>query len=238
VLNTLARRLKRIALSIPGIEPLDGFYPASPDNLVALAKAFSLQQTERLRGRDLFDGHAYYEFGMFRGFSFWFAEQLSREYSPANFHLYGFDSFEGLPKPQLAIEARIFHKGDYRGSYAAVNAHLKRWKADYSRIRLHKGFYSPELFAQLKQTETFMPVSICMIDVDLYESCVPVLNFIREYLVPGSVLIFDDYNQIGENNDAGERRALIEFEQRNPSVRKEHLFDYGHEGSVFRVLSR
>ena len=60
----------------------------------------------------LFTGHGYYEFGLFRGFSFWYAEQVSREYTDASFRLLGFDSFEGLPQPQLDVEAAAFEKGD------------------------------------------------------------------------------------------------------------------------------
>ena len=63
------------------------------------------------------------------------------------------------------------------------------------------------------------------------------LEFIKEYLVEGSILLFDDYNQLGEDNNSGERRALIEFEKRNPGFKKEHLFDYGWEGAAFRVVS-
>jgi hypothetical protein len=104
-------------------------------------------------------------------------------------------------------------------------------------MRLYKGFYSKHLFDQLREKEQFPPVSICLIDADLYESCIPVLEFIKEYLVEGSILLFDDYNQIGENDNAGERRALIEFEKRNPGFKKDYLFNYGWEGVAFRVVS-
>jgi hypothetical protein len=65
------------------------------------------------------------------------------------------------------------------------------------------------------------------------------LEFIKEYLVEGSILLFDDYNQLREAQDdnSGERRALIEFEKRNPGFKKEHLFNYGWEGVAFRVVS-
>jgi len=217
---------------------LDGvFYTGGPDVLIAIVKAFELQRQSALAGRGLFDGHAYYEFGMYKGFSFWFAEQLAREYTDSNFRFLGFDSFEGLPQPQLDVEARLYRKGDFRGSYEIVTGNLRKHKADLTRMRLYKGFYSEHLFRQLREKEQFPPVSICLIDVDLYESCVPVLDFIKEYLVEGSILLFDDYNQIGENDDAGERRALIEFEKRNPTFKKEHLFNYGWEGVAFRVVS-
>jgi hypothetical protein len=219
-------------------EILDGtFYTMSPDVLVAIVKAFNLQKQSAAGGRDLLDGHAYYEFGMYKGFSFWFAEQIAREYTDPNFRFLGFDSFQGLPQPELDVEARVFDKGDFEGSYEVVTGNLQKYKADLTRMRLYKGFYSKHLFDQLRKKEQFPPVSICLIDVDLYESCVPVLEFIKEYLVEGSILLFDDYNQLGANDNAGERRALIEFEKRNPRFKKEHLFDYGWEGVAFRVVS-
>lgn len=232
----LARGMKDWARRFGG-EPLGGFYTLSPDVLVALVKCFKMQETQRIQGRDLFTGHGYYEFGLFRGFSFWYAEQVSREYTDSSFRLLGFDSFEGLPQPQLDVEAAAFEKGEFCGTYDAVTKNFDRWKTDLSRIRLHKGFYSDELFGRVRQSEELPPISICLIDVDLYESCVPVLNFIHDRLVAGSILLFDDYNQLGEDNRSGERRALLEFEARNPSFRKEHLFNYGWEGVAFRVLS-
>jgi len=240
--------LKSIVKSVPGFsklsrylrkkyEPSGGFYSASPDVLVALTKAFEIQKSQKAAGRNLLDGYGYYEFGMFRGFSFWFAEQISREFAGPDFRHFGFDSFEGLPQPELESEAAAFKKGDFRGSYEDVTANLKKFGADFSRMKLHKGFFSDDLFADIKKHENFVPISICLIDVDLYTSCIPVLEFIKEYLVEGSILLFDDYNQFGEDNDSGERRALIEFEQRNPGFQKQHLFNYGWEGVAFKVLS-
>ena len=237
VLYKLARRTKKWVGLTNSEEPLGGFYTLSPDALVTLVRSFNIQQSQLSSGRNLFKGHGYYEFGMFRSFSFWFAEQLSREYAGAGFRLFGFDSFEGLPQPQLPSEAAVFKKGDFCASYETVTANLRKWKADFSRISLHKGFYSKTLFERLRQSEEFPPISICLVDVDLYESCILVLDFIKDYLVVGSILLFDDYNQLGEDNNSGERRALIEFEHRNPGFRKEHLFDYGWEGAAFRVLS-
>jgi hypothetical protein len=64
-----------------------------------------------------------------------------------------------------------------------------------------------------------------------------VLEFVKEYLVEGTILLFDDYNQMGQDDNSGERRALLEFESRNPGFKKEYLWDYGWEGVAFRVVS-
>jgi Macrocin-O-methyltransferase (TylF). len=232
--------LTRLARAILGRKPpADPFYSVNPDVFIALVKAFNLQQIARVSGQDLLAGHGYYEFGLFRGASLWFAEQISREYTGKSFYFFGFDSFRGLPRPKLEIEAAVYRKGDFACSIGQVTENLKKYRADFARIRLYKGFFSPAHFARLarEQKKEFLPVSICLIDVDLYESTVPVLDFIAPYLVTGSLLLFDDFNQFGPDNQSGERRALLEFKARYPLFRAEHLFDYGREGVAFRVLS-
>jgi hypothetical protein len=64
-----------------------------------------------------------------------------------------------------------------------------------------------------------------------------VLEFINPLLVIGSIILFDDYNRFDVDNAAGERRALIEFEQVNIGFQKEHLFNYGWHGAAFRVIA-
>lgn len=131
----------------------------------------------------------------------------------------------------------MFAEGDFAGSFELVTGNLERWKAAPDRYRLFQGFYSDELFARFTAAESFPPVSMALIDVDLYESTVPVLRFLRPRLVPGSILLFDDYNQAGPVDDAGERRALREFRARHPEIELEHRFDYGWEGTVFQVTA-
>ena len=149
-----------------------GFHSLSPDLLVAVVRAFE-EQTD-------FEGRAYYEFGVFRGYSLWFAEQISRGRTPKDFQFHGFDSFQGLPETR--VDARFFGRGDLTAGYNRVRDNLTRFGADWSRIQLHKGFYSDPFFSELSSRVTFDPVSIAVIDVVVYESCVPVLNF----LGPGS----------------------------------------------------
>lgn len=213
------------------------FYTLSPMLLVALNKAFHIQQELKISGEggsNLLDGHAYYEFGLFKGFSFWFAEQISRDIVGSDFKFYGFDSFEGLPESKID-KHRYLVKGNYAASYEFVLDSLKANEADFLKIKLYKGFYSKVFFDNL-QNNKFLPISICVIDSDIYESCVEILEFIKNHMVKGSILIFDDYNSFGKDDQHGERRALREFEMRNPAFKKEHLFDFGWHGVAFRVL--
>lgn len=231
-----------LANRIPGVRSMVGdgpFFTLSPDVTIALMRAFTMQ-----RDRGMLDGYGYFEFGMFRGYSMWWADRLAREYGAQGFTYYGFDSFAGLPLPELEEERSIFFKGQFGASYDVVVRNLTKWEADLSKIKLFEGWFSDELFAKIKAENEFPKVSICLIDVDLYDSCVPVLEFVRHFLVPGSILIFDDWDQLrkqlgpdAQDDSTGERRAVKEFESRYPMFKKEHVFDYGWEGAAFRVVS-
>ena len=76
-----------------------------------------------------------------------------------------------------------------------------------------------------------------MIDVDIYESCVPVLEFIKDKLKPGSIILFDDYNLFEQSDEHGERKALKEFKEKYPSFEFKELFDFGYGGRAFQVTN-
>jgi hypothetical protein len=207
------------------------FYTLSPTLMVAIVKAFQVQKPELLKK------HGYYEFGLFKGFNFWFAEQISRSCTDKEFKLYGFDSFEGLPQSKVDIDPVYWAQGNYASSLEFVQESLKKQGADFSRLQLFRGFFSKSLFAEFRKKTEFFPVSICVIDSDMYESCSEVLSFIGDLLIPGSLLIFDDFNAFNKDNDHGERRALKEFEEKHPAFTKELLFEYGWHGVAFKVLT-
>lgn len=213
------------------------FYTTSPMLLEGLVRAFNYQLKKRAEGKDLISGHAYYEFGVFKGFSLWFSQMYAKQNNISDFQFFGFDSFEGLPESKIDGMKPAFGKGHYAASYEFVTEKLKELGVDFSRMELFKGFYSKELFEKLRKEKKFLPVSICVIDVDIYESCVEVLEFIKDFLVPGSILLFDDYNTFYESDEHSERKALKEFEAKHPSFQKKYLFDFGWHGSVFEVLS-
>ena len=57
------------------------------------------------------------------------------------------------------------------------------------------------------------------------------------HIVPGSILLFDDFNAFDKDDNHGERRALKEFEIANPKFIKKHLYDFGWHGTAFMVES-
>jgi hypothetical protein len=213
------------------------FYTTSPMLLEGLIKAFNVQLKKREEGKNLLDGYAYWEFGVFKGFSLWFAEIYARQSNTSNFYFYGFDSFEGLPKSKVDGMKPAFGKGHYTAGYEFVVNKLKELGVDFEKVKLYKGFYSRKLFESLKKNNTFLPISICVIDCDVYESTVEVLDFIKDFLVSGSILLFDDYHSFYRSDEHSERKALREFEEKNPNFKKKHLFNFGWHGAAFEVIN-
>jgi len=62
----------------------------------------------------------YYEFGVYKGFSLWFATQIAATIDRTDMHFFGFDSFEGLPEP-IGIDKKADSLGNYfaKGCFTA-----------------------------------------------------------------------------------------------------------------------
>lgn len=131
------------------------------------------------------------EFGVYRGASLCFI--ADHEPRP----VYGFDSFEGLPEDWTHLQ----QKG--RFSLAGEAPQLGR-----SNIVLVKGWFKdtlPQFISQHPEPARFIHV-----DSDLYSSAVTVLTHLAPRIVPGTVILFDEYfNYPGWEHH--EHKAFQEF---------------------------
>ncbi len=204
----------------------DFFFSLSPSLLTAISKVLLIQhQNGRL------NNSAYYEFGLFKGFSFWFAEQQSRLYDD-NMEFYGFDSFEGLPTTQIDKDKKhVWYKGAYSCSEEHVMNFLKRAGSDMRDVKLFKGFYSPKLFQDIQNNHVLKSPSVIVIDSDIYESAVEVLEFIMQLNFDMCYVLFDDIK--GTDEKGGEKLALSEFLQKHKTVTLEYQFDIGWHGECY-----
>lgn len=114
--------------------------------------------------------------------------------------IHGFDSFEGLPE--------AWSEREPAGSYSTAG-HMPEVPGN---VVLHRGWFErtlPEFFAR-----EAAPIRLLHIDCDLYSSTRTVLDAARERMVPGSLLVFDDF--IGfPGSAAHEFRAFMEFAERH-----------------------
>jgi O-methyltransferase len=110
---------------------------------------------------------------------------------------HAFDSFEGLSEPN-PIDGGYWHAGDFAVSEQRARATLEPLGG-----RVYRGWI-PDVFAQA-QIER---LCLAHVDVDLYQPTRDSLAFFYPRLVPGGVLICDDY---GFATCPGARRAVDEF---------------------------
>lgn len=115
------------------------------------------------------------EFGVFKGESINF---FSSKYPEKTF--YGFDSFEGLPESWGGSE---FSKGHFSlgGRLPKVNQNVK----------LIKGWFDEMLPSFLEKEHG--NIALLHIDADLYSSTKTILDLLRCRLIPGTVILFDEY---------------------------------------------
>jgi len=224
-------RLNRVAHRVY-YSYVHGFNTASPGLLPAMERCFELagEWNTAVQGD-------YCEFGIFKGYSFWYAQQLARRRRFDRMRFFGFDSFAGLPEVDGVDRTRDgdFYRGQYACSKEQVIRNLDSKGVDWNRTFLVEGFFEQTLNERTCRELGVERVSIALIDCDLYASTVCVLNFIRDLLTQRTIVLFDDWNCFDRDDNRGQRRALREFLEENPGLTAEPLFEYGVYGKVFAL---
>ena len=108
--------------------------------------------------------------------------------------LHGFDSFEGLPEDFDVAGPYV------KGTFATGGAMPR---IDDPRVKFFKGWFEETLPSYRPPDHDVLVV--CM-DADLYSSTILVLRHLRQWIVPGSFIYFDDMSR-----PEHEPRAFDEF---------------------------
>jgi O-methyltransferase len=178
----------------------------------------------RLIPPDLIRGMKHFE-DKVRFFAFWLqVERLKREEIPGSFAELGvykgetarlihlmdrrrtlhlFDTFEGLPEKDLAVEtgeAATYSNRNFKDT--SIDKVLKCIDGDAEKIRIHAGYF-PESSLGLED-QRFAFVNI---DADLYNPTSAGLKFFYSRLSPGGVIFIHDYTYKWE----GLKKAVDEF---------------------------
>ena len=226
-------RLNRVAHHIY-YRHIHDFDTASQALLPALRKSL-----DELRRSGLAGEGDYCEFGVFKGYAFWYAQHTAARLGFDRMRFFGFDSYAGLP--DLADIDRTqndeFYKGQYSCSRRQVEKNLNEKGVDWSKTQLIEGFFADSLTRAAKQKFNLSKVALALIDCDLYASTVDVLSFLDGMLLDGTIFIFDDWNCFNQDPERGQRRAFREFLDARPEWEARPFFTYGLYGQVF-VLRR
>ena len=174
----------------------------------------------------------YLEFGCCGAHTFRYAFDAMRARKLKQ-HLYGFDSFEGLPKSDGVDVHPNFPEGTFTQSQEDFERVLQNHGINPSTYTLIKGFYREVLTQDLKRKLPLKKAAVIYIDCDLYESTREALYFVVDYLQTGTVICFDDYFCYNGDPDRGESLAKKEFLAEHTRVSMRPYFTYGWHGKAF-----
>jgi Macrocin-O-methyltransferase (TylF) len=154
-----------------------------PNRVCSREEVWKVMQS-RIRGQSVL----YLEFGVAYGASilYW-----SRALDGPQYTFHGFDSFEGLPETGGPWRKGQFSSG---GAHPFVND---------PRVGFFKGWFHDVLPAYVVPSHDLL---ILNLDADLYSSTIFVLNHLRSYIKPGTLIYFDEMNHVDH-----EPKAFDEF---------------------------
>jgi hypothetical protein len=133
----------------------------------------------------------YAQFGVFKGAT----ARFFLPYVPGNRKFHLFDSFTGLPHEWGGkLKAGAF---DLKGQVPNLNT---------KRCVIHKGWFKDTVPGFAASAKT--PMAFLHLDADLYSSTMEVLRPLNSRIVPGSILLFDEYMLEGQDE---EHRALVDW---------------------------
>ena len=128
-----------------------------------------------------------------------------------------FDSFEGMPvgspddtefdRSILGVNPDRLHGKPANWFIATIEQtqhNMKAWHVDESRLVWHKGWLQDVLPVDAPKMG---PISLLRIDVDLYDSTVPIIKYLYPLVSSGGYIIDDDWGETEEPIPA--RRALL-----------------------------
>ena len=139
---------------------------------------------------------------------------------------FAFDSFAGLPDGEADRHAD-YGAGAYACSQSQFHANIAAKGVDMARVVTVPGMYDQSLVPAVKERHQLRRAALIMIDCDLYESTVPVLDFITDLVGQGTIIIVQDWFRFKGDPRRGEQRACAEWLARNPQF---ELIEYWREG--------
>lgn len=163
----------------------------------------------------------YIEFGVSKGDSIIEAYNQAQLLGLKEMCFIGFDSFEGLPEPDKE-EKDEFSKGQFKCNFEFV----KKRTSIKKRIILNKCWFDE---FKNKRDWKFKHKKACiiMLDCDLYTSTKEALDFIKDKIQDGTVLLFDEWYYFKARKDRGNQKAFYEFKKKNKDLLFQDFHNYG-----------
>jgi hypothetical protein len=142
---------------------------------------------------------------------------------PEQYKLFGFDSFEGLPEDWSGTWAK---KGDMSCKGIIPNI---------DNVTFYKGWFidTIPMYKQIAE-----PFALLHVDCDLYSSTNDILYGLKEFIVTGTVIVFDEWYYNHKNvtkNRLHEQKAFFEWVEKFNINFEEHP-EIENERKIIKIL--
>ncbi len=156
------------------------------NTLVDIYRCYELWQLVQ-KAQSLNSSAAILEVGVWRGGTAGImAQQLSNFNSKTT--LYLADTFKGVAK--AGANDSFYRGGEHNDTSEQIVEDLLKLKVKYPYYKILKGIFPEDTAHEIKAEEKF---ALCHIDVDVYDSAKDILEWVWDKLIPGGVVVFDDY---------------------------------------------
>ena len=204
---------------------IPAFVEHNVEKYKALRKAFYLTALERLEGD-------YLEFGVFTGSSFVFACKIEKKYRDihkGSCRFFGFDSFQGFGEIEQHDEHPFYTDSTFSVSSQKVIGNIQK-QTRGSEIKLVPGFFDQTIAGVRSGAHGIPKARIVFIDCDLKEPSALALEYVKDALQPGTVLLMDDFFSYRGREDMGTAGAFEEFKNKYPHITWRQVHSYGYGG--------
>lgn len=164
------------------------------------------------------------EFGVFKGNTLRQIRLSLRE----DIQVFGFDSFRGLPEDWVMQDGKVIKAGSMNANAIPT----------IKGVKIFDGWFNDTIPVYLQEA---CPIALLHVDCDLYSSTKEVLWGLNDFIVPGTIIVFDEWFYCHEKQfDDHEQKAFYEWaEAKN---RKYGLVEFtdkspcGEERKIVRIL--
>jgi len=167
-------------------------YPESSMSMVGIENMNNIKVLSEIIINENIPGD-FVETGIWRGGSCIFMAAILKAYQVTDRNIWGFDSFEGLPKPnaeKYPQDANDPHwkRDELAISYEEVKNNFDKCQLLSDQIKLVKGFFSDTL-----PKNEIDKIALLRLDGDMYESTIVALENLFPKVVVGGYIIVDDF---------------------------------------------
>ncbi|MGA2009989.1 MAG: TylF/MycF/NovP-related O-methyltransferase [Solirubrobacteraceae bacterium] len=142
-------------------------------------------------------------------------------------------STAGLPEVTAIDAGHQWTTGKFAYGRDRFEARLRRARIPADAVTIVEGFFAQSLARP--ERIGLAQVAFAWVDCDLYESTVPVLDYLTDRLAPGAVLAFDDWFCFRGARDRGESLACTQWLERNPQISLVPWRQFHWAGQAFLV---